>query len=293
MNSHQEIPTTPEGTKKGLQTISRLRWSLIVLFFFVTVLMTFTYLLDIPLLITLDSLLITAFLFILVLLHGIKRYGKKNMLIFFLIVFAVSFSFENLSIRTGFPFGFYHYSPSLGLMTVPVVIIFAYFAMGYLSWMLAHIITGQYARRLGGKQVFVVPFIAAFIMVMWDLTIDPISSTLQNLWVWHTPGAYFGVPVVNFAGWFFVVFVFYQLFAIYISKADTLKPGDDNAVYDKAFWMEAPVVYGIMALGTVLSIFYQWNDLTLSMALITVFTMIFVAIVTSHMIMNKPDPVIS
>ncbi|MCX6246226.1 MAG: carotenoid biosynthesis protein [Bacteroidetes bacterium] len=293
MEKNKEMATGSEGNKKGIKTISRFRWSLIVLFFFVTVLMTFTYYIDIPALISIESLLITAFLFVLVLLHGIIRYGKKNMLIFFLIVFAVSFSFENLSIRTGFPFGFYHYSPSLGLMTVPVVIIFAYFAMGYLSWMLAHIITGQYTRRLGGKQIFMVPFIAAFIMVMWDLTMDPISSTLQKLWVWHNPGAYFGVPVVNFFGWFFVVFVFYQLFAIYLSKYDTMRPGEDNAVHNKAFWMETPVVYGIMALGNILSIFYQCNDTTLSMALVTVFTMIFVTIVSSQMILNKPFPVSS
>lgn len=59
--------------------------------------------------------------------------------------------------------------------------------------MLSHVLTGQYSRKLKGKQVFIVPFIAAFIMVMWDLSVDPISSTLQGLWVWIYPGAYFGV----------------------------------------------------------------------------------------------------
>ena len=61
-------------------------------------------------------------------------------------------------------------------------------------------------------------------MVMWDLTVDPISSTLQGLWVWTTPGAYFGVPISNFFGWFLVVYLFFQIFALYISRYDTLKP---------------------------------------------------------------------
>lgn len=114
----------------------------------------------------------------------------KNISIFFLITWAVSFFFENLSIRTGFPFGFYNYSPTLGFLTVPFIIIFAYFAIGYLSWILSHVLTCQYSRKLEGKQIFIVPFIATFIIVMWDLTVDPISSTLQGLWVWTNSRTY-------------------------------------------------------------------------------------------------------
>lgn len=158
----------------------------------VNVFLIFTY--KNPNLLAIDSFLVTAILFILAIWHGAERYGKKNILVFFLITWLVSFSFENLSIATGFPFGFYHYSSSLGLMTVPLIIIFAYFAIGYLAWVLAHVLTGQYARKLEGKQIFLVPFIAAFLMVMWDLTVDPISSTLQGLWVWTTPGAYLECP---------------------------------------------------------------------------------------------------
>jgi putative membrane protein len=126
-------------------------------------------------------------------------------------------------------------------------------------------------------------------MVMWDLTVGPISSTLQGLWVWTAPGAYFGVPISNFFGWFLVVFIFFQLFAIYISKYDHIKEKKAKTLSNKPFWSEAPVVYGIMGLGTILSIFYQYNDLTLSMALVTVFTMIFVAILAIINIWNNSD----
>jgi|GEM_PF-3000210 putative membrane protein len=64
--------------------------------------------------------LATAFIFVLAVLHGVDWYGKKNMLFFFLITWAVSFTFENLSIAMGFPFGYYHYSPSRGIMTFPL-----------------------------------------------------------------------------------------------------------------------------------------------------------------------------
>lgn len=274
-------------TKEEQKTFNKLRWSLIIAFLIFNLLLIFTY--SNPDLLAIDSFLVTAFLFIIAVLHGMERYGKKNILIFFLITWAVSYFFENLSVQTGFPFGFYHYSPSLGMLPVPIVIIFAYFAMGYLSWMISHVLTGQYTKKLEGKQTFLVPFIAAFIMVMWDLTVDPISSTLQGLWVWTTPGAYFGVPISNFFGWFLVVFIFFQLFAIYLSRYDNIKEKKAQTLSNKPFWSETPVVYGIMGLGTILSILYQYNDLTLSMALVTVFTMVFVAILALINILNNSD----
>lgn len=253
----------------------------------VNVFLIFTY--KNPNLLAIDSFLVTAILFILAIWHGAERYGKKNILVFFLITWLVSFSFENLSIATGFPFGFYHYSSSLGLMTVPLIIIFAYFAIGYLAWVLAHVLTGQYARKLEGKQIFLVPFIAAFLMVMWDLTVDPISSTLQGLWVWTTPGAYFGVPISNFFGWFLVVYLFFQIFAIYLSRYDNINEKIIFKLSNKPYWSEAAAIYGITALGTILSVFYQYNDITISMALITVFTMVFVAILALINIWDNPE----
>lgn len=264
---------------------NKFRWSLIAVFLIVNILLIFTY--KNPNLLAIDSFLVTALLFILAILHGTERYGKKNIIIFFLITWVVIFSLENLSIATGFPFGFYHYSPSLGMLTVPLIIIFTYFAIGYLSWMLSHVLTLQYGKKLEGKQIFIVPFIAAFIMVMWDLTVDPISSTLQGLWVWTYPGAYFGVPISNFFGWFLVVYLFFQIFALYISKYDIITPAKNLKLSNKPYWSESAAVYGITALGTILSIFYQYNDITLNMALVTVFTMVFVTILALINIWNN------
>ncbi|HEX7515483.1 MAG TPA: carotenoid biosynthesis protein [archaeon] len=50
---------------------------------------------------------------------------------------------------------------------------------------------------------------AAFLMVMWDLGIDPTASTFLSEWVWQIPGACFGVPISNFFGWFLFVFIFF------------------------------------------------------------------------------------
>jgi putative membrane protein len=272
---------TPNDNK----TFNKLRWYLILVFFIFNLLFIFTY--KYPNLLALDSFVATALIFIVVFLYAVERYGKKNALIFFIVTSLVSLFFENLSVLTGFPFGYYHYSPSLGVLPVPLIIIFEYFAMGYLSWILAHILTGQYSKKLAGKQIFLVPLIATFIMVMWDLTVDPISATLQGLWVWTYPGPFFGIPISNYFGWFLVVYIFLQILALYLSKYDTITHEKVEAISNQPFWSEAPVIYGTMAMGTILSIFYVLNDITIDMALITFFTMGFVALLALINVWNN------
>jgi uncharacterized membrane protein len=124
---------------------------------------------------------------------------------FFLAVcLGVSNASENLSILTGFPFGWYHYSDAMGpkLFLVPLQIGPAYFGVGYLSWTLARAILGDEDTRLAGLLSFATPAMASFIMVSWDLTIDPTMSTIAGNWVWHNGGSYFGVPLSNFLGWY-------------------------------------------------------------------------------------------
>jgi uncharacterized membrane protein len=62
---------------------------------------------------------------------------------------------------------------------------------------------------LAGLLSLATPAIASFIMVSWDLTIDPMMSTITGNWVWHNGGSYFGVPVSNFLGWYLTVYVFF------------------------------------------------------------------------------------
>jgi uncharacterized membrane protein len=154
------------------------------------------------------------------LLHGASTYGWRGILFFLIVCLGVSNAFENLSIMTGFPFGWYHYSDAIGpkLFLVPLLIGPAYFGMGYLSWTLARAILGDQDTRLAGLLWFGTPVIASFIMVSWDLTIDPMMSTINGSWVWHNGGSYFGVPVSNFLGWYLTVYVFFQCFAFYAKR---------------------------------------------------------------------------
>lgn len=167
-------------------------------------------------------------------LHGSRRLGWPTMLAFFAIAFVVSWCMESLSIATGFPFGHYHYTENLGpkLGTVPLLIMPAYFAMCYVSWNLAHIVLDKFDHRADAVQRFAVPVIAAFIMVMWDLSMDPARSTLSQAWIWHDGGSYFGVPFVNFMGWYLTVYLIFQIFALVLARQqpqrDPATNGDDR-----------------------------------------------------------------
>lgn len=75
------------------------------------------------------------------------------------------------------------------------------------------LIPGASAR----KEIFLVPLLAAadaWVVTSMDLYLDPIT-TLRGNWVWIDGGAYFGVPVGNFAGWFAVSFTVCALFRAY------------------------------------------------------------------------------
>lgn len=223
-------------------------------------------------------------IFIAVMLHGTVRYGIKNILLFFILTWLVSHFFEALSIHTGFPFGNYFYDKLAGprLFDVPLIIMFAYFGTGYASWILAHVLLEQTNNQLAGKQIILIPLIASFIMVMWDLCMDPLCSTVASLWTWKDGGLYFGVPLQNYFGWFFVVYIIYQVFAVYLSKFDVIDHNKKNIFSSKIFWLEIVALYFIQGLSQVVQFLAatEHRDIYGSMALIAVFSMIFVSLIS-------------
>ena len=48
-------------------------------------------------------------------------------------------------------------------------------------------------------------------MTAWDLVMDPMMVAGGH-WVWEVEGAYFGVPLQNFWGWWLTTFVTFILF---------------------------------------------------------------------------------
>src|SRR5437870_6800886 len=241
--------------------INILLWTLVALF--TGVILVRSLVPDaLPSLVTLT--LVTLLPFVFVFVHGSVNYRFRDVLVFAAIALVVSNIFENMSILTGFPFGHYYYTDGLGpkLFLVPILIGLAYLGTGYLSWTLARVILRATEHRLPGRFIFTVPVLASFLMVYWDLSFDPINSTIGHIWIWQDGGNYFGVPFSNFMGWFLTVFVFFQLFALYLR-------GRQNAyaqiqAMSRGYWLQAVVFYGVIALRTPLNILTQTTNASIS-----------------------------
>ncbi|HBP38222.1 MAG TPA: hypothetical protein DD640_05690 [Clostridiales bacterium] len=178
--------------------------------------------------------------------HCIKRYGVKDFLVFFCLVFVIASVYENLSILTTFPFGRYYYTDDIGikLLYVPVNINFAYFQMLYITWTLADAVIGKCDNRPAGIAVIIKPVVASIFMVIWDLLFDPFMSTISQRWIWLDGGFYFGVPVSNFYGWFLCVFTMALLFSLYLWRKNKNNPEQAEAIqYSRINWLQFVLFY--------------------------------------------------
>jgi putative membrane protein len=153
-----------------------------------------------------------------VIVHGLRREGPQQILWFAVIVVVVGWIAEAVGISTGFPFGSYQYTdvmrPFIG--DVPFVVLAVYGVMGYVSWAMARLIVGESIDVERASIRFDTPVVAAVLMVVWDLSMDPLRAGVEQRWIWTDGGAYFGIPLTNFAGWFVVTWVMFQSYAFYL-----------------------------------------------------------------------------
>lgn len=105
---------------------------------------------------------------------------------------------EFIGSKTGFPFGDYSYTdvlhPQVG--QVPVIIPLAWLMMMPPAWTVAELIVGHDHRLLSA-------IVAGAAFTAWDFFLDP-QMVGWGFWRWHRKGGYFGIPWINFLGWFLV-----------------------------------------------------------------------------------------
>jgi putative membrane protein len=194
----------------------------------------------------LQATLLTVPLVVFALWHGSLVYGWRNMLVFAAICVLVINVIENVSIVTGYPFGFYRYSDRLGprLFLVPLIIGPAYFGVGYLAWMLARLMLGDAHAPQSRRATWEVPLIAAFAMVAWNLSFDPAVSTVHKAWSWQVGGCYFGVPITNFFAWYLTSYLFFLLYALHL---DHVAKGEvSGKPASPEYWCQPVVLYGTL-----------------------------------------------
>jgi Carotenoid biosynthesis protein len=183
------------------------------------------------------------------LVHGSILYRVRGMVAFTGFCLGVAGVCEQLSLRTGFPFGHYYFTQVMGLkvLGLPLLLVLAYLGIGYCAWVLGLLILGYRDRPLTGARVVLLPLLASLLMLAWDLSMEADWSTVDRAWVWRDGGPFYGVPLSNFLGWYGTAYLFYQAFALYCRARPTAP-----APAARSFWRVAIAFYGVCALGNLL-----------------------------------------
>ncbi len=134
--------------------------------------------------------------------------GAKAAFGLLLVCFVVAGGSEVLSVHTGIPYGWYWYTPKLGVgvFGVPLLVPMCWLMMAYPASRVAALIAP--AR-------FLAP-VSALCLTAWDVFLDP-QMVRTGYWVWARQGEYLGIPLENYVGWiltallvFIVYFRFFQ-----------------------------------------------------------------------------------
>ncbi|MGA7687682.1 MAG: carotenoid biosynthesis protein [Jiangellales bacterium] len=109
---------------------------------------------------------------------------------------------EAVGTATGFPFGTYSYTGTLGLevLDVPVLVPMAWIMLGYPAFLAGQALGG---RRWGWA-------LGAWTLAAYDLFLDP-QMVQAGHWTWDFPDPGLpgvpGIPLTNYAGWVFAAVV--------------------------------------------------------------------------------------
>lgn len=124
----------------------------------------------------------------------------------FLYLFAgmVGFVFEEIGVHTGFPFGSYQYLDTVkpSLAGVPLPMISAWIV---LPAFVVQLFIDQKIGKL--KKIFLNALSLTFI----DFLIDPVAIGPMKFWHWQNTGIYYGIPLINFIGWFIISLIIFTI----------------------------------------------------------------------------------
>jgi uncharacterized membrane protein len=179
------------------------------------------------------------------LLHAAQREGWQRALRLLALVFGVSLLFESVGVATGIVYGPYHYTNKLGplfLGLVPYLIPVAWFMMSYPSYVIADRLIPAAGKRW--QRLLAVAAVGGLAMTAWDLVMDPFMVAGGH-WIWEVKGAYFGIPLQNFWGWWLTIFTTFALYGLFRGKPKEAASGRFDGWAIGAY---AVMMFGIVSL---------------------------------------------
>lgn len=245
-----------------------------------------------------DSIYETSFIIVLIVLslliviiHGWKTLGSRDLLLFFLIAYIVTLIYEYTD---GLGFGEWlscraSYSDVLGpkfFGKTPYVIPLVWSMSLYISFTMTNIIfnrlktTSKFEENFNLKWFFKIVgmgIVTGLIMASWDLITDPVMVKM-GAWRWSSGGSYYGIPLGNYEAWVEISLVVFVLFSFYfykIKKSQIYIDGEKKSNYTLfvvVLYLSLLLVYIIYAIY--LDVFYAIPWAVFTMIPFSIFTIV-------------------
>lgn len=134
---------------------------------------------------------------------AVARFGPRAAALLVAVAGGGGLLAETIGVHTGFPFGEYRYTGSLGLdiAGVPVVVAMAWVMMCWPALLVGRSIASWVRADC---RAWPVVAIGAWALAAWDVFLDP-QMVDAGHWVWADPvpalPGVSGIPLTNYAGW--------------------------------------------------------------------------------------------
>ena len=201
--------------------------------------------------------------FLLMIWHGKLTLGTKNMVFFYITGVVVGFFFEATGCNFGWFFSKYIYPvdafPGPRVFNMQILPFLAYGALPYVVWAAAQSIVGVFDGKYRKGDFYLIPVVAAALIVAVDFATDPIMSSLGSSHLWEEHAVFYGIPLMNYVGWYIFGYTLFQILGIGLAiqnKKGTL-PASPEIAKKKQFWYYPLAIY---ALQFIQHLFYIFNQ---------------------------------
>ena len=165
--------------------------------------------------------------------------GPRSATLSLLALSSFGYAIEAIGVATGFPYGTFYYGDALGPRLagiVPLLLPLSY----------APLVIGAVAAAWGTRLRLLHVLYATLLLVWMDAILDPGAASL-GFWVWPGGGAYYGVPISNYAGWLLSGAIATTL--LLVAGRWSEPPGPtllDSATIATTFWTGVAVLSGMV-----------------------------------------------
>ncbi|MEI6326763.1 MAG: carotenoid biosynthesis protein [Candidatus Roizmanbacteria bacterium] len=193
-------------------------------------------------------LIVPATLFI---LHVIYSLGLWRSIFFVGLASGVGWAMETIGLRDGVVFGgqYVYASHSIAIGTVPISVCVYWAVFIYTGYSIVNSSLYWLHKKkptLSKSPVYhIIPLVVldATLVTVIDLFMDPVQVH-DGAWRWLGGGAYFGIPIGNFVGWFFTASIVVGVFRL----VEYFLP-EKSEKKDSQMMLVPTIMYGVLTIA--------------------------------------------